>query len=224
MGKEDILKFTNSIIILSKLLAKIEGRFLVEKLYGKISDMVSAFIGQCEYAAQIGLHNAESVVKPNNVRQHNMSHNVAYQNLLNSINGALDYLEYLEHDSKSDTTPLLLAQKNLLKFKLHVLKRNQVVKPERNKVEDKATNVSEIGLKPILKHKTVRSALKLDSNKEKIFNFIKKFPDARTKEIIDEFNALSDRTVKRNLKELIDEGFLKKKSEGGAMCYLITNL
>jgi DeoR/GlpR family transcriptional regulator of sugar metabolism len=57
------------------------------------------------------------------------------------------------------------------------------------------------------------------TNKDQIFNYIKKTPDIRTKEVMTEFSALSGRTVKRNLKELIDEGFLKKKSDGVAVYY-----
>lgn len=201
MGREDILKFTNSIILLAKLLTKIEDKFLAQKLHNKISNMVSAYVMQYE-----------------------ASHNISCQSLANSIDNILDYLELLAHNSRSDGTPLLLAQRNLLKFKLHILKQTNLGASKAVpavKVNGTLPLMPEIRtLKPILKNKSMRSVLKSDSSKERIYNFIKKFPDARTKEIIDEFNALSDRTVKRNLRELIDEGFLKKKSENGAVYYL----
>src|SRR3989344_5969326 len=222
MEREDTLKFINSVVLLSKLLAKVEERFLAEKLYGKISDMVLVFI---EYVVETELRRAESIAKSNSAAQHPI--NVAqyyYKNLLNSIRGVLDCLEYLEHDTKNNITPLLLAHKNLLKLKLHILKHSQVTKLIEKKTESQPTSVSEIKIKPALKNKAAGSPLKSNSSKEKIFNFIKRFPDVRTKKIISEFNALSDRTVKRNLKELIDEGLLKKKSEDGAVYYLVTNL
>ena len=61
--------------------------------------------------------------------------------------------------------------------------------------------------------------LKYDSNKERIFNFIQKTQEVRTKDIMSEFNILSSRTVKRNLKELTDQGFVKKIVEAGAVYY-----
>lgn len=202
MGREDILKFSNSIILLAKILTKIEDKFLAQKLYNKISDMVFAFI-----------------------MQHSMSHNATCQNLLNSTNSILDFLELLAHNSKSDATPLLLAQRNLLKFKLYVLKQTNPRVSEAipvMKANKPLPSTPEIQTpKPVLKNKLAQSVLKSDSNKERIYNFVKKFPDARTKEIIDEFNTLSDRTVKRNLRELTDGGFLKKKSENGAVYYLV---
>ena len=73
--------------------------------------------------------------------------------------------------------------------------------------------------KPAVRTKSARLALKPDSNKEQIFNYIKKTPDIRTKEIMSEFSALSGRTVKRSLKELTDGGFLKKRSDGAAVYY-----
>ena len=227
MEREDILKFTNLIIILSKLLTKTGDRFFAQKLHSKLSDLIFAFVVQrSQNVAQIGFHNAEGIVKSDDIVQHSV--NVAQYrraNLLNSVNSILDYLEYLEHGSKSDTTPLLLAQRNLLKFKLHILRTNQTIKSAEEKVGDKAVVVSEVNLKSVtLKHKTAPQILKADSNKEKIFNFVKRTPDVRAKDVMNKFHALSGRTVKRNLKELISEGFLRKKLEGGAVYYLVTNL
>ena len=209
MEREDILKFTNLIIILSKLLTKTGDRFFAQKLHGKISDLVLMFI---DYKKESPPHI-------------NVSHNIIQTNLVGAINNLLDYLEYLEHDLKSEATPLLLAQRNLLKFKLHILRTNQTIKSAEEKVGDKAVVVSEVNLKSVtLKHKTAPQILKADSNKEKIFNFVKRTPDVRAKDVMNKFHALSGRTVKRNLKELISEGFLRKKLEGGAVYYLVTNL
>lgn len=202
MEREDILKFTNSVILLAKLLTKIEDKFLAQKLHNKISGMVSAYIVQ---------HSM-------NVAQYHHSE------LLNSMNSILDFLELLAHNSRPDTTPLLLAQKNLLKFKLYILKQTNLGTMKARsaiKVNEPLPSTPEIQTpKPVLKNKSLRPVLKSDSNKEKIFNFIKRSPDIRAKEIIDKFSILSDRTVKRNLRELTDEGLLKKKLENGAVYYL----
>ena len=215
MEREDILKFTNSIVLLSKLLTKVEDKFLREKLYGKMSDMVSAFVEQ---------RTGPSLA----------SHNVASKDLLNSINNILDYLEYLAHISKNDTTPLLLAQRNLLKFKLHILKRNKYKEVSRTSDVSRLTsdvaptpdvvNSAILISKPSVRTKPARLVLKSNSSKEQIFNYIKKTPEVRTKDVMSEFNALSGRTVKRSLKELTDEGFLKKRSDGIAVYYLATEI
>lgn len=228
MEREEIAKFTNAIVLLSKLLNKMEDKFLVQKLYEKISDLVGTYVAQKRF------HNVNNVVKSGNIVQHNMSHNITSQNLLNSASNLLDYLEYLAHISKSDTTPLFLAQRNLLKFKLHILKRNKakeaggtsdVPRPTEIRLHTGPSPGPDVVNSAVLisssptKTKLARLTLKSNSNKERIFNFIKRTPDVRTKDVLSEFNALSGRTVKRSLKELTEEGLLKKRSDGVAVYY-----
>ncbi len=211
MEKEDILKFTNSIILISKLLITVEDRFFKQKLHDKLSNFVAAFV---EYK---------------NTRSSTTSHNVNNFNLLNSINNILDYLENLIHISENNTTPLLVAQRNLLKFKLHTLQKSQVIKnikgvSETSLTSDIVLTTSEVPVtvskqRPVFSVQRKKNFGTGTSNKEQIFNYIKKMPDMRTKEIMNEFSALSGRTVKRNLKELTDEGFLKKRSDGVAVYY-----
>ena len=209
-------KFTNSVILLSKLLTTIEDRFLEHKLCGKISDFVSAFV-------------EEKNTRSPDIAQHNMLRNIVHQNLLNSINNLLDHLEYSSHTSKSNAIPPLLAQINLLKFKLYILKCHKAEKVSKTSlaltVEDLTYSVP--SAKPSLSvlkspakiKRADRQMLKYDSNKERIFNFIQKTQEVRTKDIMSEFNVLSSRTVKRNLKELTDQGFVKKIVEAGAVYY-----
>lgn len=62
----------------------------------------------------------------------------------------------------------------------------------------------------------------LDRNKthEKILEFVRRVPDCRPKDIIGEFSALSQRTVKRSLKELSEMGLIvKKTTEDKAVYY-----
>jgi hypothetical protein len=193
MEREDVIKFTNSVVLLSKLLIITEDRFLKQKLHGKVSDFVSTFV---EW-------------NPKNVAQ------CRNKDLLNSVNNLLDYLEYLAHISKSNVTPLFLAQRNLLKFKLHILKQSKETKDTTSDVVNSAILIS----KPSVRTKSVQLAPKLNLNKERILNYIKKTPDVRTKDVMSEFSALSGRTIKRSLKELTDKGFLKKRSDGAAVYY-----
>lgn len=217
MDRENILRFTNSIVLLSKLLTKIEDKFLRRKLYEKIFDMVSVFV--------INKNNSSPA-----------SHN---QNLLNSINNLLDYLEYLAHISEDNVVPLLFTQRSLLKFKLHILKRNKDLTAQSGKkasgTSDVASTSDVVNLpskipvmanvkisKPSARTKFTRLALKSNSNKERIFHFVRKMPNVRTKDVLSEFSALSGRTVKRSLKELTDNGFLMKRSDGVAVYYFVT--
>ena len=207
MEREDISKFTNSIILISKLFTMMEDRFLKQKLHGKLSDFVSAFMEQ---------KNAHSPT----------SYNVN-SDFKNSLNVLLDYLEYLAHISKNNTTPLLIAQRNLLKFKLHILQSNRDRKNTKGVSKILQPHEVPVTARVAISKSSVRTSricLAPNSSKERIFNFVKKTPDARTKDIMSEFNVLSGRTVKRSLKELTDGGFLKKRSDGAAVYYLVNEL
>lgn len=209
MEREYISKFTNSVIFLSKLFTTVEDKFLKQKLHEKLSDFIFAFIEQkdgCSLA----------------------SHNVISKDVLGPINNLLDYLEYLAHISKGNTTPLLLAQKNLLKFKLYIIKQNKVEKVSKAadiiNLSPKVPVTADVTTSKLpVRTRLMRLAPKSNSNKEQIFNYIKKTPDVRTKDVVSKFSVLSGRTVKRNLKELIDDGLLSKKSDSGAVYYFIND-
>ena len=215
MDREYISKFANIIILLSKLFTKTEDRFLKQKLHEKISDLVFSFVKR---------ESSDTAQHPTNVAQ------CGRPNLISSINNTIDYLEYLAHISKNDITPLLVTQKNLLKFKLFVLRGGVVQENPNKEIKTAKTPISSIEKimtadvaisKPLTKKKSAGLSLRSDSNKERIFNFIKKTSDVRTKDVLNEFSALSGRTVKRNLRELTDEGFLKKRSDGLAVYYFL---
>lgn len=55
--------------------------------------------------------------------------------------------------------------------------------------------------------------------KENILDFIRQKKTVRAMEVVNRFNALSIRTVRRNLKELADEGKLGKSRKNRAMYY-----
>jgi len=240
MEREDVLKFTNAIILISKLFTTVEDRFLKQKLHDKLSGFVSAFIEEKNNHSHTSHNSLSPTFQKTSEKDATlcnipgMSHNVAVRDLLNSINNLLDYLEYLAHISENNTSPLLVAQRNLLKFKLHILQKNKKEKVGRAPLisdvqwsSDVANLPSEVPVtasvamsKPsILSAQRKKNFGTGTSNKEQIFNYIKKTPDMRTKEIMNEFSALSGRTVKRSLKELTDEGFLKKRSDGAAVYY-----
>ena len=203
MEEESLKNFINSIIFLVKLFSGLKDKFLAQKLYDKISGFIAGYIK---------LFNSKGD------DSESMSHNMRLRDFLNSTNNLLELLDYLEHSKSVSTTPLLYARKNLLNLKLELIKSHQqpiqpVPKPKENKP-------------PAFVPKNIQlKNPKESSNKERIFNFIKRSPNSRTKEIIEEFNILSERTVKRNLKELTTEGLVRKWAKDNGVYYsAITSL
>ncbi len=196
--EEEILKnFINSIIFLVKLFAGLKDKFLAQKLYDKMSGFIAGYIK---------LFNSKIE------EDESMSHNVSFIELKNMVNNLLELLDYLEHSKFVSATPLLYARKNLLNFKLDLIKlHHQPVRILPKPKENKPFAFVPKNIKP--------KNLKESSNKERIFNFIKHSPNSRTKEIVEEFSILSERTVKRNLKELTEEGFLRKLSKDNGVYY-----
>src|SRR3989344_183879 len=124
------------------------------------------------------------------------------EKLITRIDEILEVFELINYlGITKKIIPPLLARRSLLVLKLELLKvKNTAVAP-----------------------KNIQKNLELNPNKEKILNFIKKSPNTRTKDIIHEFNALSDRTVKRNLGELLKVGLINRKIENKAAYYSAEN-
>ena len=197
MEEESLKNFTNSVIFLVKLFAGLKDKFLAQKLYDKTSGLISGYIGL------FNLKREEDEV---------VSHNIAFIELKNTIDNLLELMDYLEHSKIVSTTPLLYARRNLLEFKLNLVRLHY----QSNRLKPKPKEN-----KPIISvSKNIQPRnLKESSNKERIFNFIKRSPNSRTKEIIEEFNILSERTVKRNLKELATEGLVRKLAKDKGVYY-----
>lgn len=118
----------------------------------------------------------------------------------------LETLEYIEHNKADLILDLVACKKNVLQYKLDLY---DVVRVGNNK------NISPVSVKK----KNIIVKIRPDSNKDKILNFIKKSPQIRAREILEEFNLVSGRTVKRNIKELLDAGLITKMSEDHAVYY-----
>lgn len=191
--------FINSIIFLVKLFTGLKDKFLGQKLYDKISGFIAGYIKLFD-----------SKGEEDSVAQYS-----ALKDLLNTVDSMLEFIDYLEHSRPLAATPLLYARKNLLSFKLDLIKSHH--QPIRI-----ASKPKENSLLTLVPRNIATRNQKESSNKERIFNFIKRSPNSRTKEIIEEFSILSERTVKRNLKELTEEGFLRKWSKDKGVYYSAT--
>lgn len=197
MEEESLKDFINSIIFLVKLFGGLKDKFLAQKLYDKTSGFIAGYI------------------KFSNSKGDNVAQYSAFLELKNATNGLLDIIDYLEYSKLVPTTPLLYARRNLLDLKLNLVRSYQqsIPKVAPKPKESKPSFVVSKNIQP--------RNLKDNSTKERIFNFIKRSPNSRTKEIIEEFNILSERTVKRNLKELITEGLISKLAKDKGVYYSI---
>ena len=131
--------------------------------------------------------------------------------LLTAINSLLELLDYLEHSKAVAAPPLLYARRNLFSLKLQTMRAAEKPKViEREKKE----------FSPAIPKQ--KKDISVSGNKERIYNYIKRSPNSRTKDIIYEFSVLSDRTVKRNLKELVSEGLVRRVAKDKAVYYQTT--
>jgi len=143
---------------------------------------------------------------------------------LKDLEKVLQEIAYLE---KGDAIQLALSHEQVLQY-LH-----NFLREIRNKKQESAE--TEVAIKPIesvprqqviIQPSAARPVQKLhkirknlNETQEKILEFVRRVPDRRTKDVINQFSALSQRTIKRGLKELNKEGRIIKRIESGAVYY-----
>ncbi|OGN41327.1 MAG: hypothetical protein A2606_02070 [Candidatus Yanofskybacteria bacterium RIFOXYD1_FULL_42_10] len=213
MGETIHKQFTNTVMALSRVLYLLKDKFLARKLYQKLNDFTAGYIKFSVSKNMDGKSEQEICV----------AQSTAGEELLTEINSLLELSEYLEHYSAINHIPLLLVRKSLLFVKLDLIKFTKTIKTT-------GTGVLEIKKETLSKNLIKNASAEeysnnedndLSVNKEKIIHFIKKFPNARTKDIIEEFSVLSARTVKRNLSELAQSGLLRKSIKSKAVYYSV---
>lgn len=134
-----------------------------------------------------------------------------------------EYLEEIRHLNLADMRPLLTTRELLFHHQLEILRSIELkaaiaIETESNQQKP----ISEFPLVVDLPYPTVDNK-KPESNHDKILEFVKRSRKVRAKEIVGQFSALSERTVKRRLQILVQSGQLKKHAEaGGAMYYSIS--
>jgi len=199
--------FLNVIILLSRLSVNLKDKFFSQKLYGKILSISNAYFDWIKIGDS----------PDTSVAQYKISR------LLSFINETIELIDYLDYLKIAESSPLSLSRKYLLEFKLEFLKIKKNIEEESSKPENETEppveNVeSDKSGKPVFNRK-----IELNANEEKILDYIKQSPNIRVKEIVDEFSVLSERTVKRSLKELVNVGLLKKRTENKTIYYYVVN-
>lgn len=201
MKKDIVLKlFIRSLTLSIKIHSAIRDRFFADKFGDKI------------YALAF---NCIKLFDSNN--DDLLGRGVLFEKALFSIDDLMGTAQDIAYLKFFRTSHLFLqTEVNLLRLKLELTRqRNNSpinIKPEVRSKNDRTVQPVELRKKP-------EKNTKLNQSKRKILDFIRSSPDIRTKDIIHEFNALSDRTVKRNLMELLQTGLVKKRIDNKAVYY-----
>lgn len=201
----------------SKLITIIEDRFFKLKLYDGLINFGEAYIN----------HNvAQSKDKE------------TYFKFKNNISNFIETLNYIEHSNKKLRSPLLRLKRRVILLNLRVLrninKQYDFSSPKEtmeistrevtNLEKAEPVKSSEFAKSPILDTlDTIELRSKSISSKDKILNFIRKTKKIRTRDLVEQFSAFSQRTVKRTLKELIGDGVIKREEDERAVYYSILN-
>lgn len=126
--------------------------------------------------------------------------------LIQIINELIDCLEFIEHGESELKNEILNCKKNILQFKIELYRKQVKTEKDVSRKETKPKRINNF-----------------KGNKERILEFIGKTQQVRPKDILDEFNLVPQRTIKRNLKELLSAGLISKMNEENAVYYSSNN-
>jgi DNA-binding MarR family transcriptional regulator len=200
MQDDHLKQFTVTVILLARVLGDVKDRVILRRMHADMISWIQAYIR----LPRESYHVAQSE---------------SFYGLKSSYGNLTRDLEDLEHFHLCPPTPLAQTQRALCQWYKLILE--QAGASHRRK-EEKAP-VQERGVVASLEKQgsTKEQPLSLSDNQQKILSFIRSSPDARTKDIIDEFSSLSDRTIKRNLRELADAGLITRRAGLRAAFYSI---
>lgn len=197
MASDDyIKKFTAAMVFSSRMSSGVKDQLFLQKLYRSLSDLSRA------HAAFLKEENEKNISE--------VSH---------CIRRVMDSVDYCEHLELAALIPLLQARQALLRLARVFSTKKEKTRPITQPVKNTSEHAS-----PPKPRQELLDQPHLSENQEKIFKFIRQSPNVRAKDIIDGFGLLSDRTVKRSLKELINSGLIKKKEENRAVYYFPTEI
>ena len=143
-----------------------------------------------------------------------------YIRALKDLDKVLQEIIYLE---KGDAIQLAFSQEQVLRCLYGFLQDTRTIKQTPTKTEvvvklAEPTPRPVIASEPIIQ-KPIGNKGRLTETQNNILEFVRREPDCRTKDVIGQFSALSQRTVKRGLKELNEDGWVIKRSDGVAVYY-----
>lgn len=188
--------FVTSFLSLSRIFSYAKDSFWQQKIYDRLINLSTAFIN-FEICLSRGT-------------QGNVAQSTEFGRLISSIDSCFELIELLEHYNEIGVTPLFGAKRSTLNFKLKLLASLSREQKQQERIVEKAPRVDA---------EIPRQVNKLNSNKERVLEFIKTTGEARTKDIISVFPNISERTVKRALKELLSLKLVVKKVKDNGVFY-----
>lgn len=190
--------FIKTLTLTVKLNNYTEDKFFSDKLNIKITSLTYHFINYL-------------TVSEANLAQYNLF----FYKLIATTDSLIELIQDMIYLKLLEPSPLFFeAKKYLLSTKLDAIKNKKLFSNKEIR-ENKKDTLEKTTINTKISEKTIKP----NSSKQKILNFIKSYPNIRTRDIINEFNVLSDRTVKRNLTELLKTGMIKKRIDNKATHY-----
>ena len=205
MTGDESKKLISIVILTSRLIVNIDDKFYKQKLISKVPSLLDSYL---------------DFKKGASVAQYKQS----YYRFKVELENLLETIDYILYSNIYKDSPLLHLKRRILHLKLYILKgiKNSYTAPTLNEGKGAFSFVEKTELS---KSNTQAVSYKdrPTSAKEKILDFIKKSKKIRTKDLVEEFSALSERTVKRTLKDLTDHGLLKREEADRAVYYSVIN-
>lgn len=198
------LHFIKTVLLLAKIQSLTKDSFFLDKFNSKMYSFSLSFL---------------ELVKEGNVNV--AQRQVSSERHTASIDSLRDVIKEFQYLGIVKDNPLLLqVELNLLNIKLELSRIKNGLPVDHNGDSDSNRYEQKVTPKNAEITRTVtKKTDRLASSKKKILDFIKSYPNTRTKDIVYEFNALSDRTVKRNLTDLLRAGLVKKRIDNKAVYY-----
>lgn len=207
-GEDSSANFAEVLISVLKISYTVRDKFFLDKFRNKIKLLVVSYIKFSCVGTEDG------------VAQYQLSKD----RIRHQIDEILELIQYMKYIKILDASLLVLyAQKNLLSLKLEIVRRSGVKQAVKPAVQNRDNIVDDRPKDSIQAKLRIRKSVKLNESKKKILEYIRSYPESRTKDIIHEFSTFSDRTVKRNLTELLQGGLLKRRIDNKAVYYSVAD-
>lgn len=203
MTEDTSKKFLYSIVVLIKIHPQILDSFFASRFISKAKKLVDSYI--------------ELKIQERREPKDNVAQYQSLRDFKNALNQVSEILEYLYRLNLAPATSLLSGQKVVLSIALDLARNSKIKRAKENKPDrvDKDLGIDSRNLN----FKSRKIQIRPNDNKSKILDFIKNNPNTRTKDIVEEFNSISERTVKRSLVELVRGGLIARKMENKAVYY-----
>lgn len=190
--KWTIDQFVTIVILNAKLSARICDPFFASKLRNVFTRFVRVYIAFWR-------------------DQNNVAQSISIR--VSVCDEALNILEEIEYLKLAPLTPLFSLRCELMRLRLELICQKRIIEAAKHVPKESIE-------KKQLSNSHAVQPLPIPDTKTRILDFIKRSSMIRVRDVVHEFNLLSDRTVKRKIKELADSGLVKKVMHKNVVHYI----